>query len=507
MSGAEDGIEPNATPDLWPRRARGQVFGWIWLAALLSSALALRAADSTNLTVHATDDPHPTGEGPTRLEQSTRVVLNTNAPVVTAGETNAPAQKSFTWRVAWEGWNGLQLEAVQRTPLTDPLESLGMTPKGTGPLSYLRLEQVKLSGKFGARLEVDGAAFVTTGDLTGFDPGIQLRRLRVFAGGDCILVLPLSYYIELGYGAGKFYLNQSTLTFPAGKYLGTLQVGQFQAPMGLENITSSRDIAFMEPAAPIQAIAPGIEAGAQIGKPIFDQRATWALGLFAPGAGAQEYGNASQNFGSAVGRLTWLPEYHPDQDNPAENRILHLGLSANFLYSASSSVRYQSRPESYIAPTIIDTGELNANSAATFGLEAAWVNGPFSVQGEFLRSNVGEYDVGDLAFYGYYAYVSWYLTGESRPYNPVTGAFKRLIPRHSVGHGGLGAVELTCRLSHTDLTDGYVQGGRLTMLMAGVNWYLQPHIRWMFNYGNGHISGGPNDGNMFIFQTRIGVDF
>jgi phosphate-selective porin OprO and OprP len=488
---------------------RARVFAGLWLATLLVSTLVLRAADSTNLTVHATDDPHPSGEGPTRLGQSTRVVLNTNAPVVTAAETNAPgpAQKSFTWKVAWEGWNGLQLEAVQRTPLTDPMESLGLQPKGTGPLSYLHLEQVKLSGKFGARLEVDGAAFATTGDLTGFDPGVQLRRLRVFAGGDCILVLPLSYYIELGYGAGKFYLNQSTLTFPAGKYLGTLQVGQFQAPMGLENITSSRDIAFMEPAAPIQAIAPGIEAGAQIGKPIFDQRATWALGLFAPGAGAQEYGNASQNFGSAVGRLTWLPEYHPDQDNPAENRILHLGLSANFLYSASSSVRYQSRPESYIAPTIIDTGELNANSAATFGLEAAWVNGPFSVQGEFLRSNVGEYDVGDLAFYGYYAYVSWYLTGESRPYNPVAGAFKRLIPRHSVGHGGLGAVELTCRLSHTDLTDGYVQGGRLTMLMAGVNWYLQPHIRWMFNYGNGHISGGPNDGNMFIFQTRIGVDF
>jgi phosphate-selective porin OprO/OprP len=263
----------------------------------------------------------------------------------------------------------------------------------------------------------------------------------------------------------------------------------------------------METAAPLQSIAPGIEAGAQIGRPVFDQRATWALGLFAPGAGAREYGNASQDFGSLAGRLTWLPDYHPDPDHPADNRLLHLGLSANVLYSASSSVRYQSRPESYIAPYIIDTGELDANHATTFGVEAAWVNGPLSIQGEFIRSDVGENGVGDLAFYGFYAYASWFLTGESRPYNPTSGCFKRLIPRHSVGQGGLGAFELTCRLSHTDLTDGNVEGGRLTMLMAGVNWYLQPHIWWMFNYGNGHVSGGPNDGNMFIFQTRIGVDF
>ena len=502
-------MSQTATPDLSPRQPRARWLAGLPLAVLLASALSLPAADATNLTVRAAGDPHPSGEGPARLEQSTRLVLNTNAPAATVDGTNAPtpAPKSFAWKVAWEGWDGLRIEAVQRTPLRNPREVLGLQAHGPDAPSYLHLEQVKLSGKFGARLEVDGAAFATTGNLTGFDPGIQLRRLRFSAGGDCILVLPLSYYIELGYGAGKFSLNQSTLTFPAGKYLGTLQVGQFQAPMGLDNITSSRDISFMEPAAPLQSMAPGIEAGAQIGKPVFHQRATWALGLFAPGAGSLEYGNASQNFGSAVGRLTCLPDYHPDPDHPADNRLLHLGLSANLLYSASSSVRYRSRPESHIAPFIIDTGDLDANQAATFGLEAAWIKGPLSVQGEFIRSAVGENGVGDLVFYGFYGYASWFLTGESRPYDPVNGCFKRLIPRKSVNQGGLGAFEITCRLSHTDLTDGAVQGGRLTMLMAGVNWYLQPHIRWMFNYGTGHVSGGPNDGTMFIFQTRIGVDF
>ena len=68
-------------------------------------------------------------------------------------------------------------------------------------------------------------------------------------------------------------------------------------------------------------------------------------------------------------------------------------------------------------------------------------------------------------------------------------------------------MELTCRFSHTDLTDSYIRGGRLNLLMAGVNWYLNPHVRWMFNYGMGRVFDSSLDGNMFIFQKRIGVDF
>ena len=80
-----------------PRQRCARGFAGLWLATLLASALAMRAADSTNLVVHATDDPHPSGEGPTRLEQSTRVVLNTNAPAVTASETNAPARAEVVY--------------------------------------------------------------------------------------------------------------------------------------------------------------------------------------------------------------------------------------------------------------------------------------------------------------------------------------------------------------------------------------------------------------------------
>lgn len=435
----------------------------------------------------------------------------TNPPPAAVGATNAPAhqKKSFKWQFAWRGWDGLHLEAVQQTPLTNPLDSIGILPAGANPFGYFNLEQVKLSGTFGGRVEVDGAAFLTSGNLTGFNDGIQLRRLRLFAGGDCILVLPVSYYIELGYSADQFTLNQANLQFSNLGLLGNLQIGQFQPPMGLDLITSSRDITFMEPAAPLQAIAPGTEAGAQIGQPVFHHRATWALGLFAPGAGGIEYGNASRDFGSVVGRITCLPIYHPAPDQPADNRLLHLGLSANIVYSASDTLRYQSRPESYIAPYVVDTGDITANSAWTVGAEVAWVNGPLSLQGELIQSVVSQEGGGSANLGGFYGYASWYLTGEGRPYDTQAGAFKRLIPRRNFnfGHGGWGAVELTARFSHTDLTEGSIHGGRLNLLMIGVNWYLTPYVKWMVNYGLGRVTDHPSQGNMNIFQTRIGVDF
>lgn len=445
--------------------------------------------------------------GPERLKHSARVVLATNAPPATSTKTNRPS--TFQWDFAWKGWDGLQVQVVQSTTLENPFGFLASQPGPDDQRPRLHLEQVKMSGTFGARLEVDGSAFVTDGNLTGFDNGLQLRRLLFTAGGDCILILPVSYYFELGYSAGQFTLNKSYLQFSHIDYLGNFRLGQFQPPMGLDVITSSRDIAFMEPSAPITAIAPGSEAGFQMGQPIFQERATWALGLFAPGAGAQEYGAAAQDYGSAIIRLTGLPIYHPNQKNPATNQLLHLGVSADILYSSSSTLRYRTRPESYLAPYIIDTGDIAAHRAATFGGEVAWVNGPLIIQGEGIYSVVQQENGQNLNFGGFYAFAGWYLTGESRPYNPATGAFQRLIPRSnfSFSGGGWGAWEVACRFSHTDLSDENVQGGTLNLLMAGLNWYPHSHVKWMFNYGMGHVSGGPNDGNMFIFQTRVGVDF
>jgi len=320
--------------------------------------------------------------------------------------------------------------------------------------------------------------------------------------------MPVSYEIELGYIPHQFYIENSYLAFRDLPLVGEFKFGQYQTPMSLDAVTSSRDITMMELAAPLSALAPGVNAGFQIGKPVFDKRATWKIGLFTAGT-SQDTGDASKDYGRAITRITGLPIYDVDPNHPNSATLLHLGLSANILYSTSGSLRYRSRPESHLAPYVIDTGNMAADDAVVVDAEVAWVRGRFSVQSEYLHSWVNEQDGAGPHFDGVYASASWFLTGESRPYDVINGRFARVIPIKNFdwGKGGWGAWEIAGRYSFVNLNSADVHGGRLSMVMTGVNWYLHSHVKLRFEYGLGHVSRRQPEGYLSIFHTRVEMDF
>jgi phosphate-selective porin OprO/OprP len=439
--------------------------------------------------------------GPERLKAQVRIVATTNAPAAAVTE-----KKSSHWEFKCRGWDGLYLELYQESPLGDPFASLRRQFLGSNQV--LHLEQVKMTARVGGRMAVDGAAFGTSGNLQDFDGGVQLRRLRVIVRGDCILLLPVSYQIELGYIPNEFDIEESYLTFRNLGYFGTLKIGQYRTPFSLENYTSTRDIRFMEPAAPVTALAPGVNAGMRFARSVFNERMTWTLGFFGSGS-SSDFGDASRDYGRAVLRLTGLPIARQTPDDPSAQRLLHLGLNFNWLYSASSSVRYRTRPESHLAPYVLDTGEIDANNACTLDGEAAWINGPLSVQGEFLASQVNDAQHTRPIFYGFYTQVGWFLTGESRPYNRREGRFTRIVPRQDFAWqgGGWGAWEVVGRFSFTDLNSEDISGGRMGLVTAGVNWHPTAHVHWALNFITGKADGPDGTGWMNIFETRVEVDF
>jgi phosphate-selective porin OprO/OprP len=136
------------------------------------------------------------------------------------------------------------------------------------------------------------------------------------------------------------------------------------------------------------------------------------------------------------------------------------------------------------------------------GVEAAWVRGPLSVQGEFVRLNMTRHaPAPDLGFDGGYVYVAYSLTGEQRPFDSGHGAFASIRPR------GKTAVELLARVSWLDLDDKSIRGGKEVNYTAGLNWYLNPHARTMFNVIAVDSKRQGRERNPVIAQARLQLDW
>lgn len=269
-------------------------------------------------------------------------------------------------------------------------------------------------------------------------------------------------------------------------------------------MTSSRFTTLMERGLIVDALSPG----RNIGMTLYSQRdkSTGQIGVF---AGGFKQDNIETTGAALTGRVT----RHLIN---ADQNIVHAGLSASYRKLGATPPQFRSRPESGVNNVyMIDTEEIeNSENVSRLGLEAAYVNGPLSLQGEYIISRVGrESGLSSLTFNGWYVHGSWFLTGESRTYLTGTGTFSRIVPNSpfTFSHGGRGAWELAVRLSEADLTDRDVIGGKETNMSFGLNWYAREYVVVMANYVNVIDVDRPgsvfDDNDMNIFQIRLQLEF
>jgi phosphate-selective porin OprO/OprP len=115
---------------------------------------------------------------------------------------------------------------------------------------------------------------------------------------------------------------------------------------------------------------------------------------------------------------------------------------------------------------------------------------------------------GTLEFDGFYVYVSYFLTGETRLYDRTHGTFTRVRPKNnfSLRNHTYGGLEIEARYSRLDLNDGDVHGGKMNIFTAGATWYLFPIFKLKFNYGNADIDNQEASDRVHIFQARLEID-
>ncbi len=360
-------------------------------------------------------------------------------------------------------------------------------------------EDKAFSFKLGGRIMNDWAFMseddevkAAVGELQ--DATTEFRRARLYISGTIYDKIIFKAQYDFAGGDADFkdvYLGLKKL--PA---VGTLKVGHFKEPFGLEELTSSKYITFMERSLPI-VFTPSRNTGIGVNNTALNKRLTWSAGAFLD---TNDYGDeaGAENSEAVTARITGLPWYR------GKDGLLHLGLSYSYRDAKDDAVRFRERPEAHLAPRFVDTGDINADSENRFGIEAALVHGPLSIQGEYMGTQVDALSGPDPEFSGYYGYVSYFLTGEHRAYKNSTGAFDRVKPKTNFGKGGIGAWEVALRYSQLDLNDAPITGGELKDITLGVNWYLNPNVRAMLNYVGADLD---TVGDADILQLRFQIDF
>ncbi|MEM9382961.1 MAG: porin [Planctomycetota bacterium] len=263
--------------------------------------------------------------------------------------------------------------------------------------------------------------------------------------------------------------------------VGGIRAGYFKEPFGLEEITSSNDITFLE-----RSLTDAFIERRNLGV-MFQRRftengdVTAAVGFY---RNATNDLDVKSGYG-LTGRLTTAALRSDD-----ERKVVHLGSSLTLRRPDDDLLRFSSRGSSAQGQVLADTGLFAADREMRWGVEFGTVSNSWSFQTETIvaLSDAGG-AVTDRAFWGTYLMGSYVLTGEHRTYRERVGAFGTVVPTRSIREGGIGAFELSGRYAYLDLDSADVSGGRLHDWTLGINWYAQANVRLMLGAVLAHPEG------------------
>ena len=395
------------------------------------------------------------------------------------------------------------------------------------------------SFKARGRLHYDVGYLAAPGDYAANrNLGFNSRVRRVRLGAEGSIPGGFGYKVEGDFANTSVGFGDVLLSWTSRAKDVQVRAGNFESLDGLDQISSSNFITFLERAqmndAFINARRLGVAAAA-IGK---DDSYRIEGGLFA----AHSIDNTFDNDGwiGAV-RTVYAPKIGDGRLHLAlnyqhrefqSNNAAQSGVTPANTPSTNQLARYRARP--FLQTTdvrFVDTGSFAAKGDDILGLEAAVIFPKLYFAGEAQWTKVRTYRPGDIltgldsfssptqvtpasnpGFFGGYAELGYFLTGETRGYSGnVWGRTKVL---HPLSQGGSGAWQVAARIDYLDLNSKALQnavttnfatgttssasaatrlarGGSQLGLIFGLNWYPSDYVRLMLNYIHVNVEGGP----------------
>jgi len=266
-----------------------------------------------------------------------------------------------------------------------------------------------------------------------------------------------------------------------------VQFGQYKQPNSLEELSSTKNNDFVSKAMTtnMQGISRRMGLAAGTGAD------NWTV------TGSVFTRSLTRNDGEGNGyglRGTWAPILET-------GNYLHLGLSyLNYeardpgstpgavpVVDGDGRIQIRVRPDADLTGVrLIGTPLLtDGDRVKTMGFEGLWVHGPFKLQAEYMKSELGRETAPNFDYDSWYVSGVWNITGE-------TWGYKAGVPTTPLPNNpGSGMWQLAVRYDKADLNDGsFTAPSTVTGLLAGkednwtvgVNCYLRSNFKLAFNY-------------------------
>jgi phosphate-selective porin OprO/OprP len=351
--------------------------------------------------------------------------------------------------------------------------------------------------QWGGLIHLDAGFYRGDDDYPGdLEDALGFRRLRLQTRGR--VWGRVTFQLQLDFQNEDLLLRNAWIGL-TGTPLGELRLGHQKEPFGLEWLTPSPNLTFTERGL-TNAFAYVFDTGVLAHDAFAAERATWALGVFRP----SDDRGLSRGEGDAtwVGRATWLPLC-----DDGGRDLVHVGAAVKLQGDDDGRIAYSSSPETSFVGQVASVELTDADGATLLGAEAAWVRGPFSLQGEYMLSVV-ERPGANPGYSAFYVYGSWFPSGESRVYDRCLGVFGRLVPQSPFGAGGSGAWEVAARYSALDLSDpNGPSTDELSDVTLGLSWYLDRNARVMADWVHSLYRSSAAEADAELLTLRLQLDF
>jgi phosphate-selective porin OprO/OprP len=396
-----------------------------------------------------------------------------------------------------------------------------------GLIALLASGQVEAAEIAGAEVKLKGRLLVDSVSQVASPSGaaesrIDLVRVRqAFLGLDAKFSDRLVLRFEGGASNNDAFIwDEAALEYRATPNI-QVAAGNLKAA-GLENLTSTRNISFLERGPYGDLVTDPFTSSVQVRLTSRSMVATLAVQ-------GDTFNNLGLDFDGGASPGAWdrravtgrLAGSIPLSDDAR----LHLGGWARARDFGDRSARaYAARPGTSVgrAGDWLGSGPL-AESDATVAFEGAWMSQAVWVQGEVAavraeRSPLAPPGDDPLMTAGY-VFLGWNVGGEARDYDMP----RALVAAPKVGHplssGGLGSLDLLLRYEFADLTDvrstastpaGLLaarRAGDYRGLTLGAVWRLEPGYRIVANLSEARIDQAPPQADVTIRQFQIRAQY